>query len=152
MLRLEAVTDQDFEAMLALRIAALRESLERLGRFDPERARQRFQEGFEPVWMRHIVDEAGQRIGFYTLKPRSEGQVLRLVHLYLQPGSQSQGAGAWVMNRLKEEARQSGCELSLAALKLSRANGFYQRHGFELVQAHEFDNEYRWSLDLELRA
>ena len=33
--------EADFEDLLALRIAAMRESLERLGRFDPERARSR---------------------------------------------------------------------------------------------------------------
>ena len=36
---LPAVSEADFEDLLALRIAAMRESLERLGRFDPERAR-----------------------------------------------------------------------------------------------------------------
>lgn len=32
----------DAEALVALRIRALRESLERLGRFDPVRSRERF--------------------------------------------------------------------------------------------------------------
>ena len=40
-LRYPAVSEADFEDLLALRIAAMRESLERLGRFDPERARSR---------------------------------------------------------------------------------------------------------------
>ncbi|MBB4844073.1 GNAT superfamily N-acetyltransferase [Paucibacter oligotrophus] len=152
MWKLEAVIAQDFEPMLALRIAAVQESLERIGRFDPERARLRFQEGFEPAFMQHIVTEQDGRVGFFTLKPRSEGQVLRLVHLYLQPGSQSQGAGSWVMDRIKQQARASGCDITLAALKLSRANDFYQRHGFRLVEQREFDNEYRWSPAMEQRA
>ena len=38
----------DFEAMLAIRVEALRESLERLGRFDPTRARERLAAGFKP--------------------------------------------------------------------------------------------------------
>jgi hypothetical protein len=33
---------EDFEALLALRVTAMRESLERIGRFDPGRARARF--------------------------------------------------------------------------------------------------------------
>jgi hypothetical protein len=33
---------EDFEALVALRIDAMRESLERIGRFDPARARERF--------------------------------------------------------------------------------------------------------------
>ena len=45
-LRYPAVSEADFEDLLALRIAAMRESLERLGRFDPERARSRLQATF----------------------------------------------------------------------------------------------------------
>ena len=38
----------DFEALVSIRIDAMRESLERMGRFDPVRARERFREGFSP--------------------------------------------------------------------------------------------------------
>ena len=37
-----AVQAEDFEALLALRMAAMRPSLEAMGRFDPARARERF--------------------------------------------------------------------------------------------------------------
>ena len=42
----EAAVGDDAEALVAIRIAAMRESLERLGRFDPQRARDRFLAGF----------------------------------------------------------------------------------------------------------
>ena len=74
----EPVADDDFEPMLALRIAALRESLERLGRFDPARARERLRAGFAPAFMRHIVAD-GERIGFLTLRP-ADG-ALRIEHI-----------------------------------------------------------------------
>ena len=45
---LEPVAESDFESLAALRIEAMRESLEQLGRFDPERARERLRAGFEP--------------------------------------------------------------------------------------------------------
>ena len=38
-LRLTPATEEDFEPLLALRHLATRESLERIGRFDPDRAR-----------------------------------------------------------------------------------------------------------------
>ncbi|MBY0236167.1 MAG: GNAT family N-acetyltransferase [Burkholderiaceae bacterium] len=139
--------------MLDLRIAALQESLERLGRFDPARARARFQAGFEPAFMQHIVSAgSGQRLGFFTVKPRPEGQVLRLEHLYLSPATQGHGAGSWVMEHIKRQARLSACEISLGALKLSRANDFYQAVGFQHVAVLGFDVEYRWSPAMELRA
>lgn len=147
MLTLEPVAAEDFEDMLMLRIAALRDSLERLGRFDPARARERLRSGFAPEHMRHIVKD-GERIGFFTLRPLDsldQGQVLRLDHLYIRPGQQNQGVGAWVMERVKAQAGAADQAVTLAALKLSDANRFYLRHGFELVEEQEFDIEYRWS-------
>ncbi|VVE84806.1 GNAT family N-acetyltransferase [Pandoraea sputorum] len=35
-------TQSDADLLASLRIAAMRESLERIGRFDPQRARERF--------------------------------------------------------------------------------------------------------------
>jgi GNAT superfamily N-acetyltransferase len=139
----EPVADDDFEPMLALRIAALRESLERLGRFDPARARERLQAGFAPEYMRHIVLD-GERIGFLTLRPAADG-TLRIEHLYIRPGSQGQGAGAWALEQAKAQARAAGQDLTLAALKQSDANRFYRRHGFAVVEEQAFDIEYRWS-------
>jgi len=137
-LTLSAVAAADFESMLALRIAALRPSLERLGRFDPQRARERLASQFEPAAMRHI-ERDGQRIGFLTLKPQADA--LRLEHLYVQPGQQGQGAGAWAL----DWAKHHGQDLTLSALKLSDANRFYLRHGFVVTGESDFDIDYRWS-------
>ena len=134
---LAPVADADFEAMLALRIEALRESLTRLGRFDPEVARARLRSQFRPEWMRHLV-VGGERVGYFTVEPR-EGE-LRLHHLYLRPAAQGQGIGAWVL----EQVKARGMPITLAALRESRANGFYVRHGFRVVEEQAFDIEYRW--------
>ena len=134
---LAPVADADFEAMLSLRLEALRESLERLGRFNPDVARARLRSQFRPAWMRHLV-VGGERVGYFTVEPR--GRELRLHHLYLQPGRQGQGVGAWVLNHVKSE----GLPITLAALRESRANDFYLRHGFRVVEEQDFDIEYRW--------
>lgn len=44
----QPATEADFPALVSLRILAMRESLERIGRFDPERAAQRFRSTFRP--------------------------------------------------------------------------------------------------------
>ena len=134
---LAPVADADFEAMLSLRLEALRESLERLGRFNPDVARARLRSQFRPAWMRHLV-VGGERVGYFTVEPR--GRELCLHHLYLQPGRQGQGVGAWVLNHVKSE----GLPITLAALRESRANDFYLRHGFRVVEEQDFDIEYRW--------
>ncbi|MFG6431506.1 GNAT family N-acetyltransferase [Roseateles sp. LYH14W] len=134
---LAPVADADFEAMLALRIPALRESLERLGRFSPDVARARLQSQFRPEWMRHLVVD-GERVGYFTVEPR-DGE-LRLHHLYLAPAMQGQGIGAWVLDQIKAQ----GLPIALAALRDSRANDFYRRHDFRVVEEQAFDIEYRW--------
>ena len=68
LIRYEAATADDAEDLVAIRIAAMRESLERLGRFDLQRARDRFLAGFEPALTRHVV-AAGARVGFVVVRP-----------------------------------------------------------------------------------
>jgi GNAT superfamily N-acetyltransferase len=134
---LAPVVDADFEAMLALRIEALRDSLERLGRFNPDVARARLLSQFRPAWMQHLVVD-GERVGYFTVEPR-EGE-LRLHHLYLRTQAQGQGVGGWVIDQIKSR----GLPITLAALRESRANDFYLRHGFRVVEEQDFDIEYRW--------
>jgi GNAT superfamily N-acetyltransferase len=140
--RLQLVPSQaaDAEALVALRIEAMRESLEQIGRFDPTRARERFLSGFSPAHTRHI-ELAGERVGFVVTKPLPDA--LLLDHLYLRPASQGLGLGGEVMRRVLAEAAALGLPaLRVGALRGSRSNAFYQRHGFRLVAESEFDNHY----------
>ncbi|WP_422015398.1 GNAT family N-acetyltransferase [Roseateles sp.] len=135
------VADADFEAMFALRMEALRDSLERLGRFDPAASRARFLAQFMPACMRHLC-VAEERVGYFTLMPCE--RTLHLQHLYVKPGWQGQGIGAWVIEHIKQQAHAAGKAITLGALRGSRANDFYLRHGFEQVRELDFDIEYRW--------
>jgi GNAT superfamily N-acetyltransferase len=142
---LSPVATVDFDDMVDLRIEALRPSLERLGRFDPVRARERLAAGFKPEHMQHMV-LAGQRIGFITLRPDAGAvpPALHLEHLYILPACQGLGIGAWALDWAKAQAAEQGCDITLLALKHSDANRFYLRHGFVQVDESEFDLDYRW--------
>lgn len=142
-LSLTAASDEDFEALLSLRMAAMRESLQRLGRFDPQRARERLSRAFEPAHTRHIL-LAGERVGFVVLlpMPATAPDHLVLDHLYIAPQAQRQGVGSWVMAQVLAEADRLGLPVRVAALKHSDANRFYQRHGFELQHSSEWDLHY----------
>lgn len=131
----------DLPALADLRVAAMRESLEALGRFDPERARQRLIEGFVPEHARHIETET-ERIGFYVLQP--ERDALHLKHLYFWPRHSGQGHGRMVMQALQAQARAAGLPLRLNALRGSRANDFYRACGFIEAHADPLDVYYRW--------
>jgi GNAT superfamily N-acetyltransferase len=133
-----AVTE-DFETLLAIRIEAMRESLERIGRFDAVRARERFLSGYSPEHTRHI-ELSGERVGFFTLRPL--GAELLLDHLYVRPGYQSKGIGSAVLTEIFAQADRSGLPVRVGALRESESNRFYLQHGFELVGHTEYDNYY----------
>jgi len=142
-LSLQPVDSGDFEDMLALRIDAMRPSLERVGRFDIGRSRERLCAGFAVPFMHHIVLDADQRVGFVTLKPEG-ADALRLDHLYLRTGFQGRGIGVWVLCWAKEQAQAQQRDIKLTALLKSDANRFYLRHGFVLEGEEGVDVHYRW--------
>jgi len=129
----------DADALVALRIEAMRDSLERIGRFDPVRARDRFLSGFKPDCTRHIVLD-GERVGFFVIKTQDDG--LLLDHLYIRPGCQGQGLGARVLAHIFAQADAAGQNIRVGALRESASNRFYAAHGFVKVDEAEFDIYY----------
>ena len=136
---LTVVQASEAEELVALRVEAMRESLERVGRFDPARARERFLSGFFPEHTRHI-EVGGHRVGFVAVKPGADG--LLLDHLYVHPSAQGQGVGSAVLAQVFAEADAKAFSLRVGALRDSASNRFYARHGFVLVEQTEFDNYY----------
>ena len=132
---------EEAEALADLRVAALRPSLEALGRFNAERGRQNFLNGFNPAETRTLWHE-GRRVGLVTVRHR--GDHLWLDQLYLEPTETGRGFGSEALRQVQAEARAAGLPIRLMALKGSRANGFYQRHGFRFVEALEWDSVYEW--------
>jgi GNAT superfamily N-acetyltransferase len=137
--RLLPANEGDFESLLVLRMAAMRESLDELGRFDPQRARERLSRGFSAAQTRHIVAD-GERVGFVVVIPRAED--LLLDHLYIHPQAQGRGIGSLVLAQVLAEADALNRPVSLTSLKHSAANRFYQRHGFVLWDESEWDMHY----------
>jgi GNAT superfamily N-acetyltransferase len=136
----EPAAAHDLDELVELRIEAMRESLERLGRFDRTRARERFAATFEPANTRFIVVEQ-DRVGFLVVKRRDDG--LLLDHLYLRPDAQGRGLGGVVLRDLLDAADREQLALHVGALRGSSSNRFYVRHGFREVGEGEWDIYYR---------
>ncbi len=136
---LQAAQANDLDHLVEVRIAAMRESLERLGRFDPQRARERFASGFDAACTQHI-EVAGERVGFVVVKPQEGGWLLD--HLYILPQAQGQRLGATVLRDLLAQADAAGAAVRVGALAQSASNRFYERHGFVLVEQTALDNYY----------
>jgi len=129
----------DLEELVQLRIAAMRESLERVGRFNPQRARDRLLKDFAPENTRCIVAR-GAIIGFVIVALHNEELVLK--HLYIHPEFQDAGVGTSILRDIIEQGKTQRRDIRLITLKQSRANGFYLRNGFRQIDSTEFDNVY----------
>ena len=135
------VEEGEKESLADLRIAAMRPSLEAVGRFDPDRARSRFLDKFLRVATRKIVVDGGL-VGFYVLK--DNGDHLYLDHMYIRPEFQGNGLGGLILKSIIAEAQARGLPLRLGALRGSRSNQFYQSHGFVRTHEEEWDIYYEY--------
>lgn len=136
---LQAAVAADAGVLADLRVQAMRESLERVGRFDPQRARDRFLSTFVPECTRHILVE-GVRVGFHVVRPDGAGWLLD--HLCIHPEHQRRGLGKAVVSQILADADMQQVSVRVGALKHSDSNRFYERLGFVRVAESEFDNHY----------
>jgi GNAT superfamily N-acetyltransferase len=123
---LRAAVDDDAQWIAELRAVVLRPDLERLGRFDPVRVRQRFLSAFDPV-VTQVVLVGGQEAGAIAVRP-DEGS-LWIEHFYLRADCRGKGIGSLVLRR-QLGAGQDGRPFRLNVLRGSRAQALYERHGF----------------------
>lgn len=138
-LTLESCTPDDAAHLAEIRVLAMRPSLERVGRFDAERARQRLLQNFVDEYTR-LIKVDGLLAGFFVLRPQDND--LLLDHFYLHPDFQQRGLGSAVIELVLAEADAQGKIIYVGALRDSDANRFYLRHGFVLRELAEFDNYY----------
>lgn len=124
---LRAAEPADVEAIAELRAVVLRPDLERLGRFDEHRVRQRFRDGFDPRPTSIILAD-GAFAGCVALRTAADG--LWLEHFYLAPGVQGRGLGSAVLREQLDRADSAGRLVRLNVLRGSAARRLYERHGF----------------------
>ncbi|MWA15506.1 GNAT family N-acetyltransferase [Streptomyces sp. BA2] len=133
---LRAAEPTDVEAIAELRARVMRPDLERLGRFDEHRVRQRLRDSFSPLHTSVIVAD-GVFAGCVTLRPAEDGQWLE--HFYLDPALQGRGLGSAVLRGLLDRADADGDLVRLNVLRGSAAQRLYERHGFGVEEEDPID-------------
>jgi Ala-tRNA(Pro) deacylase len=133
----------DFEPLLDLRLRVMRPALERIGRFDPDRARRYFGEGFDLDWMRVIVVESAIA-GCVCFRREDEHWVIE--YFYLEPRFHRSGLGSSILRALLAQADRSGRVVRLEVVKGSESAHLYERHGFTRYGEGEWDFYYERSL------
>ncbi len=124
------------EPIAELRAIVMRPDLERLGRFDPHRVRQRLRDSFSPEHTR-VIESGGGFAGCVTLRPAADGQWLE--HFYLDPRLQGRGLGSTVLGSLLERTDAEGATVRLDVLQGSSARRLYERHGFAVEAEDPID-------------
>ncbi len=117
----------DVETIAELRATVMRPDLERLGRFDEHRVRQRLRDSFSPRHTSVIVAD-GAFAGCVTVRPVDDGRWLE--HFYLAPELQGQGLGSAVLRTLLKRIDADGVPVRLNVLRGSAARRLYERRGF----------------------
>jgi GNAT superfamily N-acetyltransferase len=117
----------DVESVAELRSVVLRADLERLGRYDAQRVRQRLRDAFDPAhtW---VIEVGGAFAGCVALRPTRDARWLE--HFYLAPHLQGRGVGSDILRGLLERCDRAGVPVRLNVLQGSPARRLYERHGF----------------------
>ena len=137
--RFAAPREADFEPLLALRVAVMRDHLERVGRFTPERARAVFRGHFDEPGMRLIL-LGGERVGCVGF--RRGNSEIRIDSFYLDRRLHNSGVGTKILKVLLAEADATGLPVRLEVLTGSEAGRFYERHGFVKLREDAIEGHY----------
>ena len=133
---LRAAEPADVEAIVELRAVVMRPDLERLGRYDEHRVRQRLRDAYAPQHTSVIVVD-GAFAGSIAVRPAEDGRWLE--HFYLTPELQGRGLGSAVLQTLLQDSDADGVRVRLNVLQGSPAQRLYERHGFAVASQDSVD-------------
>ncbi|QEU90289.1 GNAT family N-acetyltransferase [Streptomyces kanamyceticus] len=126
----------DMETIVELRAVVMRPDLERLGRFDPHRVRQRFRDAFRAE-QTSVIESDGAFVGCVALRPTDSAHWLE--HFFLDPRVQGRGIGSAVLGTLLRRTDAEGTTVRLNVLQGSAARRLYERHGFTVESEDPVD-------------
>jgi len=137
--RFGSVSESDFEPLLALRVDVMREHLERVFRYKASRARRIFRGHFDEPGLRLILVD-GERAGCVGFRTGTD--CLKIDSFYLERRYHNRGLGTAILEVLLAEADAACLPVRLEVLNGSKADRFYQRHGFVKVNEDEIEAEF----------
>ncbi|WP_282688148.1 MULTISPECIES: GNAT family N-acetyltransferase [unclassified Streptomyces] len=127
---------EDVEPIAELRAVVMRPDLERLGRYDEHRVRQRLRDAYTPEHT-SVIEAAGSFAGCVARRPAEDGWWLE--HFYLSPALQGRGIGSAVLRGVLDRADAERLPVRLDVLRGSPARRLYERHGFTLEREDAVD-------------
>jgi GNAT superfamily N-acetyltransferase len=132
---LRPATGDDALWMAELRAVVMRPDLERLGRYDSHRVRQRFLDAYRAEHTQ-VVEVDGEPVGLFAVRPEPEERWFE--HLYLRSDLQGRGLGGQLLVHAlggDDDPRP----FRLNVLQGSAARRLYERHGFAVEHEDAVD-------------
>lgn len=134
---LRPATEEDFEALFEVHVAALRPSVEAIWGWDEALQRKLFTERFDPSRDEAILID-GAVVGHLVVDVH-EDEVF-LARIALLPAWQGRGIGTRIVEDVVGRAAAAGLPTRLTVLRTNeRARALYERIGFRVVS----DDEHR---------
>lgn len=127
---------EDVEVIAELRAVVMRPDLERLGRYDGRRVRQRLRDSYAPEHT-SIVEAMRRLRGMRGAAVTADGWWLE--SFLLSPALQGHGIGSAVLRTLLDRADAERVPVRLNVLRGSAARRLYERHGFALEREDPVD-------------
>jgi ribosomal protein S18 acetylase RimI-like enzyme len=129
---LRQATNNDFDFLYQLHVAAMREYVEATWGWQEEWQQEYFARKFDPH-NRQIIRIDGQDAGVIVIEPRIEELYIALIEIL--PAFQRRGIGTAIVRQLINTADSDGLPVSLHVLKTNNpARQLYERLGFISVQ------------------
>ncbi|GAA2390109.1 N-acetyltransferase [Catellatospora methionotrophica] len=126
----------DVETVAELRAVVLRADLERIGRYDEHRVRQRLRDKFAAEHT-SVIEVGGAFAGCVTLRPAEDAHWLE--NFLLAPHLHGRGVGTAVLTGLLARCDRDGVAVRLIVLQGSPARRLYERHGFTVEAEDAYD-------------
>ncbi|WP_163832785.1 GNAT family N-acetyltransferase [Spartinivicinus ruber] len=140
-IKIEPATPEHAEKLSEIYLASLKESLERVGAFNPIKLKSQFIDNYSQFNFEKIVT-GNKTIGFFSIKEMEDH--LWLVHLYIDIPHQGKGIGTIILDRVKRLSKEKNLPIRLTAIKNSKSNSFYQKHGFIKINDDDSNIDYKY--------
>ena len=132
---LRLATDDDYDFLYALHVAAIRPSVEATYGWDDAFQAEYFRSRWDPS-KRQIICVNGVDIGTIKLEQRPKTIFLALIEIH--PDYQGQGIGTALIRDVVADAHRRGLDVELHVLKTNpKAKRLYERLGFVITEERE---------------
>ncbi|MCG7587515.1 N-acetyltransferase [Photobacterium sp. OFAV2-7] len=142
-INLRKAQESDVDFLLDLRVATMREYLEKDGiPCTNEENLHRIKHNFDDA---KIIEVDGQMAGLFKASYLDDRNQWHLFQVQIHPNFQNMKIGSHLIKELIKVAKEQGKSVGLSVLKSNPAYNLYDKLGFQIIE----DNEHEYEMELK---